>query len=149
MKTRETAAVAIREDETLNGGSLQRKAHPMTVRAKTVRSRSDAQRGQSLRVRRLVRRLERLSKIADEKVAAIGGWTTRLPSKRGLWFHAVWQKAGCFHVQRHPLDSSLRYLRRQAKTVWPGARQHWCGPFTAEQATEKWTWHVNPPLRQS
>lgn len=96
-------------------------------------------------VQRLVRRFERLSKIADEKVAAIGGWTTRLPSGRGLWFHAVWQKAGYFHVQRYPLDSLVRYLRHQAKTVWPGSRQQWCGPFTAEQANEQWTWHVNPP----
>ncbi|HEU4343686.1 MAG TPA: hypothetical protein VFU31_19220, partial [Candidatus Binatia bacterium] len=101
--------------------------------------------GQSLRVQRLVRRLERICKIADTKVAAAGGWKTQPPSKRGLWFQAVWQKAGYFHVQRFPIDSTVNYLRAQAKAVWSGARQQWAGPFTAEQANEQWTWHVNPP----
>lgn len=41
--------------DTARRAVAERIAHPMTARAKTVRSRSDAQRGQSLRVQHLVR----------------------------------------------------------------------------------------------
>lgn len=95
----------------------------------------------------LIRSHRSLSKIADAKLAEVGGWKKDLPTKRGLWFQAVWQSSGYFHVQRFP-GCKLKYLRAQNDRLWSGADPHWAGPFPETEGREEWTRHLTPPSRE-
>ena len=86
--------------------------------------------------RQIISQLERAGRMANRK---LGGWRAGKPDKPGLWLGAKWQYDGYYHVQIHPFNSSLDYLRAQNC-------EFWAGPFTRGQGRSRWLHHILPPV---
>jgi hypothetical protein len=89
----------------------------------------------SMSASEIISRCEQLGKIADLK---FGGWQKRRPNTRGQWFAAKWQRAGYYHIQRYPFNSTVEYLQSQKN-------DYWAGPFTRSQAKSQWTHFISEP----